>query len=60
MVAVSNSVANNGRSSAIAEPLKALVGKKNVETTKMTDQLFIINRKIFISVEMHLQNKNSL
>ena len=31
------SVTNNGRSSAIADRLKALVGKKNLEITKMTD-----------------------
>ena len=32
-----SSVVNNGRSSAVADRLRTLVGKKNLEITKMTD-----------------------
>ena len=41
------SVANNGRSSAIADRLGALVDKKNLETTKMTDHFSHVQKKGF-------------
>ena len=42
-----NSIANNGRSSAIADGLRILVGKKNLEITKMTDHFSHTQKKDF-------------
>ena len=41
------SVANNGQSSAIADRLRTLVGKKKLEITKMTDHFSHTQKKDF-------------
>ena len=41
-----SSVVNNGRSSAVADRLRTLVGKKNLEITKMTDHFSHTQKRI--------------